>query len=446
VCFRPGDVEKDQEGLIIMKVFGQNMAWLLKTRFALLFLFIAIIACGFGIWLITSPKSDAVLLRDDAGQIVHASCIVNSARKASLRNAGLVRNIFKALSDHAKITILTNDRLALIDPDNPFPGPVEILELPEDADFTIWPQDPFLVLTRKNGEPVILESAEFKRADDRLIAKKLSASLNCEYRQSALSFDGGDIVSGDRHIFIGEETIRNNADKLNRSEEDIVRQFEMELKRKILVLRPMPMPGGHIDMVVTPLGKDRILVGDTRWGARIARNTLKKNPDAVRRFERSCEEMFFDDPRISTLNVKGGKTLTRPKVVGQSASVAESSEKIAGQLDLLAEGLRRFGYTVERIPLLLPVQPHSNNHNRSKRDGPILNEYYPCLTYNNVLVEDNGRDKIVYLPQYGWADFDNAAKGVWMKLDYKIVPVTGLTVSAMYGGSLRCCVKVLARQ
>ena len=36
-------------------------------------------------------------------------------------------------------------------------------------------------------------------------------------------------------------------------------------------------------------------------------------------------------------------------------------------------------------------------------------------------------------------------QALWRQLGYRVVPVPGFTTTAMYGGALRCSVKVLAR-
>jgi hypothetical protein len=51
----------------------------------------------------------------------------------------------------------------------------------------------------------------------------------------------------------------------------------------------------------------------------------------------------------------------------------------------------------------------------------------------------------VYLPRYGLDALDRAAVRAWEALGYEVHPVGGLAVSAMYGGALRCAVKVLER-
>jgi hypothetical protein len=40
---------------------------------------------------------------------------------------------------------------------------------------------------------------------------------------------------------------------------------------------------------------------------------------------------------------------------------------------------------------------------------------------------------------------DHAARQSWLALGFTAHPIDGLTISAVYGGALRCAVKVLAR-
>jgi hypothetical protein len=76
------------------------------------------------------------------------------------------------------------------------------------------------------------------------------------------------------------------------------------------------------------------------------------------------------------------------------------------------------------------------------RSGPA----YPTLSYNNVLLETLEGERRVYLPRYGFSPLDDAAKSAWESFGFEVVTIDGLTTSAMYGGALRCVLKVLVRQ
>jgi len=427
-----------------------------------------------GLWLFlrrpaaAPPEPPWRILRDDDALIEEAVCVVNSARRALLRNAALVTTVVNALPSRTRVTILTNDPRAFVVARNPNPQRVRLLDLPADSAFTIWPQDPFVVLAHKDGRRILLESAAFERADDRLLAQRLAEGLRCERRTSRWVLEGGNIVVGARHAFVGANTVRHNAVRSNVPEEQVVGGFQEEFGRPVLVLGPVPQPIGHIDMAVTPLDARRLMVADPGWGARLAREQLAGNPQAVDQFERSCQEHYFGDPRITVLYDHEGRPIARPKVAGQTAEAAADTQRIAADLDKLAEELARRGYQVLRVPFLFrpieeeaatrpagaPTTKSATAPATAPTTKPTTNpttkpagraKAYPCLTYNNVLMEVDGTGRTVYLPQYGWPAFDQAGVKAWQDAGYRVVRVEGFAVSSMYGGSLRCCVKVLKR-
>ena len=63
-----------------------------------------------------------------------------------------------------------------------------------------------------------------------------------------------------------------------------------------------------------------------------------------------------------------------------------------------------------------------------------------------VLLEKEQGRRSVYLPRYGWPAMDQAAQKAWRALGFEPRPIDGLTISAMYGGALRCAVKVLEKR
>lgn len=393
------------------------------------------------------------ILRDDAGPIEEVVCVVNSARQAILRNAPLVTAVVNALPSRTRVTILASDPRAFIVARNPDPQRVRLLDLPGDSAFTIWPQDPFVVLTDQDGRRVLLESAEFERADDRLIARRLADEGGYQRRTSRWVFEGGNIVVGTRHAFVGANTIRHNALRSRVSDEEVVRGLQEEFGRPILVLGPVPQPIGHIDMAVTPLDAGRLMVADPAWGARLAGEQLAADPQAVTAFEQSCEQYYFGDPQVTVLYDHESRPIPRPRVSGLTAAAAADTQRIAVHLDTLAKKLGQYGYQVHRVPFLFrsseeelaATRPGSAPATAPAARPAARDLAYPCLTYNNVLMEVGTDGHTVYLPQYGWPAFDQAAVKAWQDAGYRVVRVEGLAVSSMYGGSLRCCAKVLKR-
>ena len=68
------------------------------------------------------------------------------------------------------------------------------------------------------------------------------------------------------------------------------------------------------------------------------------------------------------------------------------------------------------------------------------------VTYLNVLVDQRGGRRIVYLPTFrGMGALNAAAASVWRGLDYEVRPVD-CTTTYEHFGSLRCLVNVLRRR
>lgn len=359
-----------------------------------------------------------------------------------MRNAALITNIVNGLPQSMQIFILTNDLAAFTVAQNPWPERIHFINLPSDNPITIWTQDPFLVLKDNNQTTTLLSSREFQRAGDQIMARKLADYLGYRVKNSNLVFEGGNIVSDDDFVFIGANTIRYNAIELDISEVETVKLFESELGRKVLVVGPLPQPVAHIDMILTPIGNKRVVLADAHIGIKIAENALENDPGSVAAFEQLCEEYFFGNPAIQEIIGKGGKTLTAPIIKGKTRQIIEVSRKIAPILDGIAAALERYGYQVYRVPFLAggpETLPDS-------RDELTPQASYPMLTYNNVLAEANQNENIVYLPGYQWQAMDNAAEKAWIKIGFNVRVIKGLTISSMYGGSLRCSVKILEKE
>lgn len=417
---------------------------------------LAVLLIGAGLWLYLRPRAapplparDAALLPDTAGQIEQVVCHVNSARRAVLRNAELVTNIVNALPPRIKVVLTVNDRADFTVANNPWPDRVRFIELAPDQHYTIWPQDPFLVLRTDAGKTRLLVSAQFDRADDRQIAQRLADELGYECDVSTLSFEGGNITADEQTVFLGADTVMFNIARLRLDEAEVLRRFETQLGRPVLVIGPSPQPVGHLDMMLTPIGGRRLVLADPAAGADLARQQLDDDPDSVAAFEQHCEETFFGRPDIRELTDAEGHTIAAPEVVGRTADVIEYNRAIAADLDAVADELTERGYDVTRIPFL-QAEPKLDppRDNDSDTDAPRrsrLRSDYPTLTYNNVLTEHTDDGDVVYVPQYGWPAFDDAARDVWQTLGYQVVPIPGFSASAIYGGALRCTTKVLER-
>jgi hypothetical protein len=413
---------------------------------------VALLLIGIAIFLYLSDRrsrerlsGSSNLLADTGGTLSLVVCNVNSANRAILRNTALVNNIINKLGKSTRVVLVVNDPNSFTVAANPWPDRIKFLTLPSAISMTIWPQDPFVVLQDSDGQNQLLLSRIFERGNDREMAIELAKYLGWKWKDSKLSFDGGNIVADKKHIFIGANTIYDNAAKLKEKPEEIVLRFERELGREVLVIGPVPQPIGHIDMMLTPLGENKIILADPNWGAKLAADQLSNSPEKVKAFELNCEKMFFANLEIQQLRDIKGNIIEAPPIVGLTKQAIEDSRKIAPQLDRLAETLSNRGYEIIRMPFLFTLAEYVDS-NSADVDPNQHKAGYPQITYNNVLLDVVENRQVVYLPQYGWPALDNAARKAWEKTGYEVVAIGDFSTSAMYGGALRCCVKVLQRK
>ena len=413
------------------------------------------LAAGTARWLLPASGPDpalpapvhagARLVADAGGPIRLAVTSLNSARGSALRNAPLVSRIVNALAPQTDVLMLVSDRAAFSVASETRPGRARFVEMPAGRAITIWPQDPFLVLTSATSGPRLLVSRVFERAGDRHMAAALGAALGWPIVDSGLSFDGGNIVSDGEHAFVGADTVARNARELGLAEAEIARRFERELGRRVIVVGPAPQPIGHIDMMLTPLGGGRLALADPGAGARLAEQELSSAPGSVAAFEAAVERDFFGHPAIGALRTPAGEVIAAPEVRGRTRDAIDDSRLLTPVLDRVAEALAARGFNVERVPLLLAYRAGAGA-DAAARERPLARLLpYPMITYNNVVLERVAGVDRVYLPHYGWPAMDAAAAGRWRALGYEVHPVGGFATSAMYGGALRCALKVLER-
>ncbi|MCA9504772.1 MAG: hypothetical protein H6748_21280 [Spirochaetaceae bacterium] len=399
----------------------------------------------------TAPPARARLLPDTRGRIESVVLSLASGRRAALRNADIVSRLVDALPPDTRVRILTNDRAAfdVRQPAAPLRRrDVEFLEVPPDHDLTIWPQDPFLVLETQAGGTRLLRAHGFERADDRVMAEAIAGSAGWSVGDSALEFEGGNVVADTRRIFVGANTIRRNAIAADVAEAEIAARFEASLGAPVVVVGPVPQPLAHLDMYLTPLGGDRVLLADPGAGAAIAERLLEASPESVARFEETVSAWFFADPAVATLPGRDAP-IEAPDLSGATRRAARDSARLAPLFDSLADALRARGLDVHRVPILLddPARPPASDRARDESsERPFAAPLdFPILTYNNVIQEEREGSRSVWLPHYGLAPLDRAAADAWRALGYRVVPIEGYATSALYGGALRCSAKVTER-
>jgi hypothetical protein len=384
-------------------------------------------AVALGATVACAPPPD-VLLPDQGAPIRLALAAVASPARSGLRNQALVETLAARLGPRTHLLILAEPEMVL-EP-NPWPERVSFVPVPSGLDFSIWPQDPFVVV-RGAGGSRLLAARGYGRAQDREMARVVGAFLGWPVVESSLFFSGGNLLSDGRHVFVGESLILENARDLGLAREAVLARFADELGLPPLVVAQAVE---HIDMVLTPLGEGRVALADAAAGATLAERMLAEQPERVLEFERMAERWFFGDPAVASVLDGEGESVAPPRVAGELPGAIADTRAIVPLLERAREELERRGYRVVRLPFL------------AARPVDLRTPTYPMLSYNNVLLERlDGRDR-VYVAEYGLEALDREARRAWEAAGFAVHAIPNVTTSAMYRGSVRCCVKVLERE
>ncbi|MBI3506828.1 MAG: hypothetical protein HY059_18475 [Proteobacteria bacterium] len=266
-----------------------------------------------------------------------------------------------------------------------------------------WARDGFHLVHGPTGARILLPSAPQGYVSDG--GRNLIATFpGLEVQRSRVNWEGGTIITSQGRTFLSEHVLQLNP-TLNRRQ--IEHQFSLETGQPATTIPNLPnLP--HIDLYVTPLGGNRVLVGDTRlaWSAIDA--AIQAHPESEARIHRI---------------VTGGEARTperRPSFAAVQR-VRNRDLRNAVILDDIAARLTASGFQVDRIPFV---------------SGEIGSQ--PILTYNNSI--QMGRH--VFLGRYGIPALDNAAADVYQRHGLAPVQLSALPLAGL-GGAIHCVINFL---
>jgi hypothetical protein len=154
------------------------------------------------------------------------------------------------------------------------------------------------------------------------------------------------------------------------------------------------VPWCHVDMYLTPIDEDTVLVASPRLGLELTGEACDEDADPM------------TDPGL-----------------GAACLADMLQERFDAVVTLLAD----HGYRVRRVPALVNV----------------ADEW--MVTYNNVLIDDRSDRRTVYVPIYGLPVLDEVAVAIYIGLGFDVRTVDVSNVFAS-GGALRCVVNVTQRR
>jgi len=354
------------------------------------------------------------ILSDNQGKIQHivfqipGSSLIKNHYFWSV-SLNYFRSILEELNSNVEITIITesqscSERLPEIIKDKwNIHNTVRILLIPESSEkLSPWGQDGYVIVKNKDEKiTLIVPTSERYSAVSRALSEGYPHMTSIV---SDLDFDGGNIVSNDRNVFIGYSLIEEN-DRLGLSEQEIIQKLEGMFGKNVVIIgdKNHGAPFAHIDMYLTPIGKKTLLLGDSR----LAVDLLLKT----------------DDPLILD------------SLIFKKQIELNLSEDIFGALERAKDKLENQGFRVIRIPYFGVT--YSTQILRGK--------FAHFITYNNVLIEEKGKEKVVYLPIYGVESLDKKAIEIYESLGFKVKEVeVGMGITK-FGGSIRCLSKIVER-
>jgi hypothetical protein len=354
------------------------------------------------------------------------------------------------------------------------------LLLTDDLNITMWARDQMVGLgNRAGGDTLLGQTTMRPHGDDEMLPPRIAASIpglgfDGDKR---LQTDGGDEVSNPHETFLGYSSLHLTAErlyemsrkdeaqaaifspfdrtlevdysdpKLNAPDfkfssnlfkaapsEDIPNQehwmnaahqlFEEKYGKKVTIIggddpstaiveKPATF---HMDMGMTPIDSNKILVGDPSIAV-----------DAINKMTK--EERAEHNRR---LNMALGKPPWHDSLGALVRESTVTEPDLQHNFDINAKRVAEGGYEIERLPYL---------------QGP---SGYSWVTYNNCLMEsytreDGSQVRRVFLPTYDLPILDGIAKATYEKNGFEVIPLN-LAALTSWRGAIRCISNVISRE
>ncbi|MFQ5504723.1 MAG: agmatine deiminase family protein [Planctomycetota bacterium] len=154
--------------------------------------------------------------------------------------------------------------------------------------ITTWSRDRFASCEGRVLLPPEPHLGGLRRTNDWLAPIVLAKATGIEAVKAPFHFDGGDFCACAGRVLVSSAWRARNPD---RSLEELLAMAESLFGQELLYLPDAPEH--HIGMVLAPLGRKRILVGDVRQGRKLAPDglVLNETEDIARRFDAVAERL-----------------------------------------------------------------------------------------------------------------------------------------------------------
>jgi hypothetical protein len=266
----------------------------------------------------------------------------------------------------------------------------------------LWARDRYIVARPStDGElpiwivPRILQNFDSgRRSSEQAVPTLLNAIVpTCRAARTPIALEGGNVIASNGRVFVGANVLRDNAStgSPNQTKAGLSELFAVPVT---LVADETGLPPiDHIDLFITPIADDHVLVGSPTLAARVMEGADDASAESLRK-------RLFGEPDFSA---------------GRAA-----------RFDQVAEQLAALGLTVTRVPYV------------DNRGGDF------AVSYNNVLQEMRDGQHVVYMPIYQIPALDAAAAETFESLGMVVRPIDVSPVCHLLGAT-RCLANVVER-
>ena len=313
-----------------------------------------------------------------------------------------------------------------------------------DLRFSVWAQDPCLVLQCGGDGVRLLTPSGFDRQQDTQAVEVIAEATGAEVVPTGLAFHGGDVLTGDDFVLIGrhglDATVATLADDPAVAAGADAHALALERFTDLLA------GGRRLRVVGTAQALPAQRLRTIRVRGRDVVEILPGGADSPHPLIHL--DMFLTlagrgpDGRYRLL-------LGSPALADEILGRATVDEALAEHLDDIAAQLADEGFEVVRTPL-----PLTYGHGRREVDGELRDvRLWYLATSNNCLVqidEDSGDQ--VWLPTYGhgaWRELaatDEANRRIWEQLGFEVHQLTSFHTFTQRFGALHCIAKELDRR
>ena len=339
-----------------------------------------------------------------------------AARRPGYRAA--FAHLFRSLPASTRLTVVAQcgtaaDDVAALLAESHVSDRTHVVVAPEGMEFTVWAQDPFLVVGDRLVQP-----ASFDHQGDDAVAPLVAAQTGRTAERSTLQFHGGNVLVGDDFALVSRDCGAAGFEELlgGGGRRVVFVGTDLPVPRETM----RPLPDGRIEVVHRAVGRTAPMVHIDLFISLAGRGRSGRY------------RLLVGSPELADA------VLGRPPV----------EHDLSRHFDDIAQQLFDEGFDVIRNPL-----PLTYGDGRRAVDGVVRDvRLWYFATANNCLVQiDEAEGDHVWMPTYGYGGWpelaatDEANRFIWDRLGFEVHEVPGFHVFAQRLGALHCITKYLER-